>query len=343
MQREITQPTKLLDDSGRLIQAGYARRPVLTYNPESVRLFKSSALNRLRLKEWDYYGVFIGDYFFSVTISNVGFAGLVFAYVVDFANGSFVEKVVITPFGKGCDMPRASDAGNARFESKGVKMDFELEPGIRHITMSWENFDGEKTLSADLLLKTPEGEDCIVMATPIGEKGFYYNRKNHAIPCEGKVIYGDKIIEADENSYAVLDWGRGVWNYRTFWNWASASGRTTDGRRFGLNMGLGFGDLSAATENCFFINGKIRKLGSVSFDYSDKDFMRPWRFSDDAGRLQLTLIPAIDRKAKSNLLIMASEVHQLFGRYDGFVIDEDGTRIEIKNVRGWAEEHKARW
>jgi hypothetical protein len=36
------------------------------------------------------------------------------------------------------------------------------------------------------------------MATPIGEKGFYYNRKNHAIPCEGKVIYGDKIIEADE-------------------------------------------------------------------------------------------------------------------------------------------------
>jgi hypothetical protein len=63
-----------------------------------------------------------------------------------------------------------------------------------------------------------------------------------------------------------------------------------------LNMGLGFGDLSAATENSFFINGKIRKLGSVSFDYSDKDFMRPWRFSDDAGRLQLTLIRRLTEK-----------------------------------------------
>lgn len=52
------------------------------------------------------------------------------------------------------------------------------------------------------------------------------------------------------------DWGRGVWEYSSFWNWASASGFLPDGRRVGLNLGCGFGDLSAATENCLVLEGR---------------------------------------------------------------------------------------
>jgi hypothetical protein len=36
--------------------------------------------------------------------------------------------------------------------------------------------------------------------------------------------------------------GTRVWEYRSFWNWASASGYLPDGSTLGLNLGKGFGD-----------------------------------------------------------------------------------------------------
>ncbi len=36
-------------------------------------------------------------------------------------------------------------------------------------------------------------------------------------------------------------------------------------------------------------------------------------------------------------------IHQLFGRFEGTVADDDGHRLAIRDLIGWAEEHRARW
>ncbi len=41
--------------------------------------------------------------------------------------------------------------------------------------------------------------------------------------------------------------------------------------------------------------------------------------------------------------LQSSEVHQMFGRYSGFVVADNGERIEIKDLISWAEEHHAEW
>jgi len=41
--------------------------------------------------------------------------------------------------------------------------------------------------------------------------------------------------------------------------------------------------------------------------------------------------------------IIFSKVHQMFGRYNGRVLLDDGTLLEIRNLIGFAEEHHARW
>jgi hypothetical protein len=33
----------------------------------------------------------------------------------------------------------------------------------------------------------------------------------------------------------------------------------------------------------------------------------------------------------------------MFGRYSGILIADDGEKIEVKDMIGWAEEHHARW
>jgi hypothetical protein len=57
----------------------------------------------------------------------------------------------------------------------------------------------------------------------------------------------------------------------------------------------------------------------------------------------LKFAPFIARVTKANLLLITSEVHQMFGRYRGTVIADDGEAIKIDGLIGWAEEHHARW
>ena len=38
-----------------------------------------------------------------------------------------------------------------------------------------------------------------------------------------------------------------------------------------------------------------------------------------------------------------SQVHQLFGRYAGWAFDDRGQRLEVQDLIGFAEEHRARW
>jgi hypothetical protein len=71
--------------------------------------------------------------------------------------------------------------------------------------------------------------------------------------------------------------------------------------------------------------------------------MHPWKFTDAEGRLDLTFTPFKERVAKTNLGIIFSEVHQLFGHYVGKAIADDGEVLQINDLVGFAEEHHARW
>jgi hypothetical protein len=108
-------------------------------------------------------------------------------------------------------------------------------------------------------------------------------------------------------------------------------------------MGFGFGDTTAATENALILDGRIHKLGRVDFIYDSDDFMQPWRMVSPDGRLDLEFVPFLDRTAATNLLVITSEVHQMFGRYDGTAQTDEGDRIHLDGLVGFAEEHHARW
>jgi hypothetical protein len=108
-------------------------------------------------------------------------------------------------------------------------------------------------------------------------------------------------------------------------------------------MGYGFGDTSAATENAFIVNGRVHKLEQVAFEYDPHDFSRPWTMRSPDGRLDLQFVPFRERVARSNLLVLLSEVHQMFGRYSGTVRTDDGEELHIRDLIGWEEEHQAKW
>jgi hypothetical protein len=344
MQTELTQSGSLLQADGKLAQVGWARQPILDCNLESARFYALTPLQRFRIKRWDYYAVFSPRRFFSATIADLGYAGNLFVYTMDFETGDLHEEGIVVPFGKGVTLPRNSNEGDSHFEDARLKLDFSLHPDRRHLSVSWPSFHAGRGIQAEIDLQTPSGYESMNIVIPIGEKRFYWNRKINCLPASGFVKYGDLNETLDAKTcLGSLDWGRGVWEYQSYWNWASASGFLPDGRTIGLNLGRGFGDLSKAGENTLILNNRIHKLEQVKFDYTSGDYMKPWKFTDTENRLDLIFTPFKDRLAQTNLGIITSKVHQMFGRYNGFAITDEGEKLQIKDLIGFAEEHHAKW
>ncbi len=344
MQTELTQSGPLLDSTGRLAQVGWARQPWLDCNLEAARFYAIRPLQRFRIKRWDYYAVFTPRRFYSATIADLGYAGNLFAYTLDFETGDLHEEGLVIPLGKGIQLPRNSTEGDSHFEDARARLTFRLLPSERHLSVSWPDFHDGRGLELEIRLACPPEFESMTIVIPIGKRRFYYNRKINCLPASGTARYGDLTETLDpRTSLGSLDWGRGVWEYRSYWNWASASGFLPDGRTVGLNLGRGFGDLSAATENALILDNRIHKLDQVNFDYVSGDYMKPWHFTDNQGRLDLVFTPFKDRTAITNLGVIYSEVHQMFGRYSGQAVADDGQVIRIRDLIGFAEEHHARW
>ena len=216
-----------------------------------------------------------------------------------------------------------------------------------------QGFDGGN-LAVEAMLQLPRDHESMTIVIPIGAKRFYYNRKVNCMPAKGWIERDGRREELfPEESLGNMDWGRGVWDYGSFWVWASASGFLGDGRTVGLNLGHGFGDTSAATENALILGGRVHKLGQIDFTYDSTDFMRPRRMTssgvgamngdENVPDLDLQFTPFVERVAESNLLVIVSEVHQMFGYYSGTVHADGGETIRLDHLIGFAEEHHARW
>ena len=195
---------------------------------------------------------------------------------------------------------------------------------------------------------TDNPKECMFIATPFDKpKHFYYNAKINCLTAKGNFCIGDKTVCVD-GGMATLDWGRGVWTYDNTWYWGSMQTRLEDGSTFGFNIGYGFGDTSAASENMLFYRGLSHKIDRVTFhipgDGTDSiDYLKPWRFTSSDGRLEMDFVPIVDRTAPLDLKFMCMLPHQVFGKFSGKAVLDDGKVIEFQDVLGFAEKVRNKW
>ena len=343
MQHEITVPKPLLDERGHLNEAGYARSLLLGYDRKAIRA------NSLRIKEWDYYYVGNAHFGLALTIADNSYMGLDSISFLDFDDGWERTKSplqIMTRGKKG--LPPSSTAGDVISQGKDYLISFENRGGERVLSLAMARFQGHDEISGKLTLACPP-TDSMVIATPFGghKRAFYYNQKINCMQASGRVTLGKRDYVFDPgDSFAVLDWGRGVWTYQNTWYWGSASG-TLDGVPFGFNLGYGFGDTAAASENMLFYNGRGHKLTAVTFEIPQKegkdDFMSPWRFTSADRRFEMDFVPVLERKAKTDLLLLCSDQHQIFGRFSGKAVLDDNTVLTVKDFFGFAEKVFNKW
>lgn len=345
-QHEITERRPLLDERGNLTEPGYAKRLLPVYRRADIKA------NPLRIKEWDYYCVNNGRFALALTIADNSYMGLDSISLLNLEEGWEITKSPMSAFPMGkVGLPETSERGDVQSGGKKYNILFRNEGSKRVLIAQMQNFGPEGSLYAKIEL-TDIPEESMVIATPFRkDKHFYYNQKINCMRASGFVTYGyhNRTYTFDPaDSFAVLDWGRGVWTYENTWYWGSASG-LVDGEPFGFNIGYGFGDTSAASENMLFYKGKAHKLSQVTFHIPGDggkrtpDYLQPWAFTSDDGRFEMQYQPVLDRASCTDVKVIKSDQHQVFGRFTGKAVLDDGTVLEAKDLPGFAEKVINKW
>ena len=333
----------LLDGKGALVEAGYATSLVKAYDRKAI---KGGAA---RIKEWDYYLIYNGRYGVALTIADNAYMGLLSASFLDFEakTEKTVSPMFWLPFGR-TKFPSRSDAGDIAKRVKGASGSFTHEAGGRRLRFHIDKFDGDKAFDCDLLLSDPP-RDTMVIATPFDEKktAFYYNQKIVAMRAAGSFTIGNETRRFDPaDSFGLLDWGLGVWTYTNTLYWGGGQG-FSNGHVIGFNLGYGFGNVSAASENMIFVDGVCHKLDRVTFNIPVKDgkddFLSPWTFTSNDGRFETAFTPILDRAAYTCVGPLLSDQHQVFGYMDGTLTLDDGTKIELRRFLCFAEKVRNKW
>ncbi|KAI1811616.1 hypothetical protein GGS20DRAFT_92298 [Poronia punctata] len=248
----------------------------------------------------------------------------------------------------------------------------------RHLSVYVRDFFSRgKPLEAEITLDE-EPRDSMVIASPFANHphSFFYNRKIVGMRATGTLSLGGKgegrkhVFDPEGGgALGLLDWGRGVWTRDNTWYWAAAHGyhhlepqhsQNSEGEqsekkegkivRIGFNLGYGFSDPSAATENVFFVDGVGHKLDKIDFGIPDDDvpgkkpsFLKQWNFTSNDGRLEMTLTPIVDRADYINLGLVVSDQHQIMGRCAGKVILDDGSVLKFEDLLATAEKIRNKW
>ena len=336
---EVTTRQPLLDEHGELREPGWSRHLVQQYDREAIKAPK------WRIKEWDYYLILGKNFGAAFTISDLGYIGLQSVSFLKFTKEDENHKgvwqhtqSVIDPFPMGkLKLPSDSSAGDTIYTGKDLELRFTVKEGERHISCHYFAFDGKKQFDAEITLQQPPMEN-MVIATPWDQKhAFYYNQKINGMRASGSITYDGETFTLDPSrDFGTLDWGRGVWTYDNTWYWGSGN-TDIDGHHFGWNIGYGFGNTKAASENVLFYDGKVHKLEDVTFHIPENSYMDPWKFTSSDGRFEMDFVPILDRDANMDFKVIVSDQHQVFGHMSGTAILDDGTPIHIKDVLCFAE------
>ena len=339
--QHLLNPGPLLDEKGNLSEAGYAFDLVKEYRRKDIKGLKS------RIKEWDYYFINDDEYGIALTIDDNSYMGLVSVSILDFANHQEWTKSYMKwlTFGE-TNFPSSSKEGDVFTEGKKYSMFFQNKNGKRHLVCHMKNIVKGKDFSCDIVLEQTN-PNSMVIATPFKKKKhFYYNQKINLLKARGYFVFGNLNHQLKKGSLGVLDWGRGVWTYSNTWYWSSLNA-SQYGHRVGFNLGYGFGDTSAASENMFFYDDKAYKLEDVTFNIPKNqkgkyNFLDKWELTSKSGDINLIFHPIIDRYANTNALIIQSKQHQVFGYFSGRIKLENET-IVLDHLLGFAEMVKNRW
>ncbi len=342
---KITKKTPLLDEKGHLTTTGWCPQNMFEFSRDDYHG------NPLKLKEWDFYQISNDRYCMQITVADISIAGAVTVTVFDMQTGERIEQLMIKlfTFGRMKLSNSAMKPHSYSFSKKNFDMSIDVTAKKR--TIKFSGVKDKEPFEINITLDMLPVHESLTMAVPFeNEKQFYLNQKINCMAAKGTVDHGDTHITFNgkkDNSFCVLDWGRGVWPYHQVWWWGNGSTVLQNGSIFGFEIGWGFGNTDEGIENCLFYNGKAHKIGKIILKNQDEVAENwtgvDWILTSEDGRFEMTMTPFFDNFTKTRVIFVGNICHQVFGKFNGKVTLDNGKILKIKDMTAFIERSDNMW
>ena len=286
MQREITTPCNIFEENGEVMNAGWARTPVFTYNESQSKLSG-------RHSERDCYFINNNEVSLYIAVENFGLEFAIKIAVADLRRGGVISDCVVKKltFSKN-ELPEAGDNGEFLYTDKRIQLQLTNTVDGRFLKCDFIDFGNLKNLYFNIILKKNIGESLNELAPfERNRKYFYFKRFVPRFTASGVIRVGGLEYSLNENTArAYLDWTRFSKPRKHHYQRLSAD-CIIDGKRFALCLASRVGDNRYGNENCFFYDGKLGKLSQINVKGTSNRIDRPFYFKGGMSALDITFKP----------------------------------------------------
>ncbi|MDI6830815.1 MAG: DUF2804 domain-containing protein [Actinomycetota bacterium] len=348
--REIKRTPPRLVEEGRVVEFGAFDEPFRELNLEEARIFvggRSSLrpLNRLRLKEWQHFGVIHPRHYFGMVIFDAKFMAVSFLYHYDRITGDMAEHSRQAGGGK-AQVAETTWRGECSFAASGYSLRFEnrLEEGYHRVRLEVRERRGLPDMSGEFrMLEDISKYRPLVAVSPFAPNRPLYTHKA-ACPVEGRITVGGTEVELEpERDVCLLDEQKAFYPYRSFWRWLCFGGFTSDGTLVAANLcHNNIADDEEYSENCYWVGGEIHLTGAARFGYSEAKILEPWFIRTTDGAVDLSFQPQGERAERIRVGPILSDFHQPFGLFRGRLGAGDEA-VEVRDLFGLCEQHITRY
>lgn len=338
------EPVDIADPRGHLVREaiGWSRHPLHRCN-----LSPSWS----RVERFNYWCITSREAALTILCADVGIAGVALLSFQDLASARPVERIYVRPGGLPVPMPD-TPRGDLSLDVSRLRLSMVMQGDDMVVSAAARTLFGTR-LSVELVVRRPSSHETVNVLVPWDDERFHFTSKQQALPARGVVEIGGRSgrfgqrryhFKESNEGFACLDFGRGRWPSGIAWCWAFASASRGSGS-LGLNLGGAWTDGCGVTENALVLDGRVHKLADpVDFDIDRRDYRRPWRIrTRGSDRLDLRFAPRRERAVKVPLLVASADLHQMIGTFSGSFVADGGSRVELADVLGVAEEFRGRW
>lgn len=287
---------------------------------------------RLRTKTWAHAVLTVPGHLFTFAAVDVGLVQTVWVQHADLGTGRRTEHAWTGPRGGFLGGGTLSE-GPVAARGGGVVVSVDHAGG--RVTASGE---GGMQPSIALDLELQPGPPLLFVQLPLGG-GRVLGSVKGPLRVRG-AIRVDGVAISDADAVLVLDLHRADYPWRTDWRWATFA--LPGGPAVQLTHNL-IADDAAWNENCLWLPGEgPRGLGPARFTHDPARPHQPWRVRTEDGAVDLRFHPLGGRSDTTDLGVLRSWFHQLYGRFDG-ILRVEGREHAVQGAVGLCEDHRARW
>ena len=291
-----------------------------------------------RRKRWNHWCIVTPHWMLSLTQADVDYIGFGAVYFLDLQTGESVTHSQSRLFARGCELPESPQHGHG-FDHPRLQLRIAEHPGRARLSVSVPAIGGEM-MQVSLDIQRPPHMDSVNLVAPLDEHGFHATCRQVGLPVNGTVQWGDRHYSCNAGqSFASLDFGRGVWPLRS--HWVRAAFAAPGG--IAGNFGSGWTEHSGLSENALWFGGELQHLEQpVLIEQNPQDSMVPWRLSTADGRVDLIFTPRQKHTMCPKFGPLYASRQQWFGSFSGVLRGPKGERVPVDSALGWAGRNQAR-